>query len=36
MLEIPGETEATENLQKELEETEGDLDRYLNGKEARW
>jgi mono/diheme cytochrome c family protein len=32
MLEIPGETEATENLQKELEETEADLDRFLDTK----
>jgi len=32
MLEIPGENEAQENLQKELEEAEGDLDRYLGTK----
>jgi hypothetical protein len=39
MLEIPGESEATENLQKELEEAEGDLDRYLDTKGSevvRW
>jgi mono/diheme cytochrome c family protein len=30
MLEIPGEQEPTEDLEKELEEAEGDLDRYLN------
>jgi mono/diheme cytochrome c family protein len=30
MLEIPGEQEPTETLEKELEEAEGDLDRYLN------
>lgn len=29
MLEIPGENEAPENRQKELDEAEGDLDRYL-------
>ncbi len=32
MLEIPGEMEPGENIEKELQETEGDLDRYLNGK----
>jgi hypothetical protein len=32
MLEIPGETEAADNLQKELEEAEADLDRYLDTK----
>jgi hypothetical protein len=32
MLEIPDEYEPMENVQKELEETEGDLDRYLNAK----
>jgi mono/diheme cytochrome c family protein len=32
MLEIPGENEAAESLQKELEEAEGDLDRFLNTK----
>jgi mono/diheme cytochrome c family protein len=32
MLEIPGETEAMENLQKELEEAEADLGRYLDTK----
>jgi mono/diheme cytochrome c family protein len=32
MLEIPGETEAADALQKELEETEADLDRYLDTK----
>ncbi len=32
LLEIPGENEAAESLQKELEEAEGDLDRYLNTK----
>jgi hypothetical protein len=32
MLEIPGENEPMENVQKELEEAEGDLDRYLNAK----
>lgn len=30
MLEIPGEVEASANLEKEIEEAEGDLDRYLN------
>jgi len=30
MLEIPGENEAADNLQKELEEAEGDLERLLN------
>jgi mono/diheme cytochrome c family protein len=30
ILEIPGEHEDTEALEKELEEAEGDLDRYLN------
>jgi hypothetical protein len=30
MLEVPGETETPESAQKELEEAEGDLDRYLN------
>jgi mono/diheme cytochrome c family protein len=30
MLEIPGEEEPTADLEKELEEAEGDLDRYLN------
>jgi hypothetical protein len=32
MLEIPGENEPEENLQKELEEAEADLDRYLDTK----
>jgi hypothetical protein len=32
MLEIPGETEGTESAQKELEEAEADLERYLNTK----
>lgn len=32
MLEIPGEEEGTEALEKELEEAEGDLDRYLDTK----
>jgi len=32
MLEIPGENEAADNLQKELEEAEADLDRYLDTK----
>lgn len=32
MLEIPGENEATENLAKELEEAEADLDRFLDTK----
>jgi mono/diheme cytochrome c family protein len=32
MLEIPGESEDNENLQKELEEAEADLDRYLDTK----
>ncbi len=32
MLEIPGETEALENLPKELEEAEADLNRYLDTK----
>ena len=32
MLEIPHETEPLENLQKELEEAEADLDRYLDTK----
>jgi hypothetical protein len=32
VLEIPDEYEPMENVQKELEETEGDLDRYLNAK----
>jgi len=39
MLEIPGESEAAENLQKELEEAEADLDRYLDTKGSevvRW
>ena len=30
LLDIPGEFEGGEHLQKELEEAEGDLDRYLN------
>ncbi len=30
MIEIPGEFEGGENVQKEIEEAEGDLDRYLN------
>ena len=30
MLEVPGEVEASANLEKEIEEAEGDLDRYLN------
>src|SRR6185295_16604615 len=32
MLEIPGETEAVENVRKELEEAEINLDRYLSTK----
>ena len=32
MLEIPGEVEASDTLEKELEEAEGDLDRYLDAK----
>lgn len=32
MLEIPGEIEGTENLEKELHETRGDLERYLDTK----
>src|SRR4051794_32532959 len=31
MLEIPGEVEASENIEKELHETQADLERYLNG-----
>jgi hypothetical protein len=31
MLEIPGEVEASESVEKELHETQADLDRYLNG-----
>jgi hypothetical protein len=30
MLEVPGEVEASADLEKEIEEAEGDLDRYLN------
>lgn len=30
VLEIPGESEASQDLEKEIEEAEGDLDRYLN------
>ena len=32
MLEIPGEVEASDTQEKELEEAEGDLDRYLDAK----
>jgi mono/diheme cytochrome c family protein len=32
MLEIPGEVEASDAVEKELEEAEGDLDRYLDAK----
>jgi len=32
VLQIPGEMEAGENIEKELEETEADLDRYLDTK----
>ncbi len=32
MLEIPGEVEESDALEKELEEAEGDLDRYLDAK----
>jgi mono/diheme cytochrome c family protein len=32
MLEIPGEVEGNENIEKELEEAEADLDRYLDTK----
>lgn len=36
MLEIPGENEAAENQQKELEEAEINLDRYLSTKVSEW
>jgi hypothetical protein len=36
MLEIPGENEADENQQKELEEAEINLDRYLSTKVSEW
>jgi hypothetical protein len=36
MLEIPGEHEAAENQQKELEEAEVNLDRYLSTKVSEW
>jgi hypothetical protein len=38
MLEIPGEVESMENLQRELEEARGDLDRYLDtkGSAVKW
>jgi mono/diheme cytochrome c family protein len=36
VLEIPGENEATENVRKELEEAEVNLDRYLSTKVSEW